>query len=130
MTNNMAASSGGVVYAVSPGARVALAGSSFSNNTARILGGVVSAKEAASVRLDDCQFANNTADLAAGVVYARDADMVANGCTFTTNSAKRDGGALYCAGEALTLTHVTRLIHDPHKRELPLSHPWVELFIV
>lgn len=98
MTNNVAASSGGVVYAVSPGARVTLTGSSFSNNTAKILGGVVSAKEAASVRLDSCQFSNNTADLAAGVVYARDADMVASGCTFTANTAKRDGGALYCAG--------------------------------
>lgn len=98
MSNNTAASSGGVVYAVSPGARVVLANSSFSNNQAKILGGVVSAKEAASVRLDDCEFHLNTADLAAGVVYARDADMTANGCTFSSNSAKRDGGALYCAG--------------------------------
>jgi predicted outer membrane repeat protein len=96
--NNTAASSGGVVYAVSPGARVVLNGSTFTNNTAKILGGVVSAKEAASVRLEDCLFNNNTADLAAGVVYVRDADMTATGCTFNTNSAKRDGGALYCAG--------------------------------
>lgn len=98
MDNNTALSSGGVVYAVSPGARVVLADSSFSGNRAKILGGVVTAKEAAALRLEGSTFTNNTASLAAGVVYGRDADMAASGCRFDNNTAQRDGGALYCAG--------------------------------
>lgn len=94
---NAASSSGGVVYAIGPDVRVMLQSSTFVNNVADVLGGVLSARDEAAVKLDSSTFTNNTAKLAAGAVYARIADMTASGCQFKSNTAGRDGGALYCA---------------------------------
>ena len=92
---NNTAGNGGAVY-ISGGSGISFTGTnSFTGNTAGTNGGaIVSTAASVTLNLEEAVFTNNTAQLG-GAIMITGGSLSVTDCSFTTNSADINGGAIY-----------------------------------
>lgn len=114
LSNNESTSGfGGAIYArqgdeeISLTSMVTIDGSTFQENNSQGSGGAIYLNTNSSANISNTSFISNTA-VDGGAIYSV-SNLTIENCTFTTNVAEKDGGALYLSGS--TCNFVSGTLH-------------------